>query len=209
MTAMPMFPLGSPLYPGAALALHVFEPRYRELVRDCLAADVPEFGVVMIERGSEVGGGDQRSTWGTVARMVQVGALPDGRYSVVAVGGRRLKVSTWLPDDPYPHADVEDWPEDGGDAADEERLIAAVSARVRRALALSVELGDLTEVPEMSVSADPVSASYRLGALAPIGPADRHKLLGAPGPRARLEMLEGVLDDVEALLRFRLGGAAP
>ena len=63
MAVLPMFPLGTVLLPGGVLPLHVFEPRYRQLVIDCLADDTgePEFGVTMIERGSEVGGGDQRT----------------------------------------------------------------------------------------------------------------------------------------------------
>ena len=80
-----MFPLGTVLFPGAVLPLHVFEPRYRALVRDCLAGD-REFGVVLIERGSEVGGGDVRVEVGTVARIVQVAEPPDGR---VGAGHRR------------------------------------------------------------------------------------------------------------------------
>lgn len=58
MAVMPMFPLGTVLLPGAILPLHVFEPRYQQLVRDCLDAPEHEFGVVLIDRGSEVGGGD-------------------------------------------------------------------------------------------------------------------------------------------------------
>ena len=71
----------------------------------------------MIERGWEVGGGDQRADVGVVARMVQVDALDDGRYAVVAVGTRRIRVNAWLPDDPYPLADVDDWPDEDPDAA--------------------------------------------------------------------------------------------
>jgi Lon protease-like protein len=203
-----MFPLGSPLLPGAVLPLHVFEPRYRQLVQDCLAADEPEFGVVMIERGSEVGGGDQRTGWGTVARMLQVAETPDGRYAVVAVGTRRLRVQAWLPDDPYPVADVDDWPDDDPDEPGLVERVAAVHARVRSALALAIELGDLAADPDPPISDDPLLASYHLCALAPIGDADRHRLLGAPGPGARLDLLDGMLDDVEALLQFRLRDAS-
>ena len=67
-----MFPLGSVLFPHAVLPLHVFEPRYLALVERCLAGD-QEFGVVLIERGSEVGGGDVRFSVGTVTRIVQIG----------------------------------------------------------------------------------------------------------------------------------------
>ncbi len=90
MSVMPMFPLGSVLLPGGLLPLHVFEPRYRQMVIDCLQEDgTPEFGQTLITHGREAGGGDQRADIGTVAQMVQVDALDDGRYAVVAVGVRR------------------------------------------------------------------------------------------------------------------------
>ena len=63
-TRLPMLPLSAVLFPHTAMPLHVFEPRYRELMRDCLEGD-RRFGVVLIERGSEVGGGDTRARLGT------------------------------------------------------------------------------------------------------------------------------------------------
>ncbi|MGZ4700329.1 MAG: LON peptidase substrate-binding domain-containing protein, partial [Ilumatobacteraceae bacterium] len=72
MIIVPMFPLGTVLLPGVVLPLHVFEPRYQQLVRDCLDASEHEFGVVLIDRGSEVGGGDSRLPIGVIARLVQV-----------------------------------------------------------------------------------------------------------------------------------------
>src|ERR1700704_3085588 len=136
MAVLPMFPLGSVLFPSLVLPLNVFEPRYRALVHDCLAGD-PEFGVVLIERGSEVGGGDVRSRVGTVARIVQVGELPDGRFTLLTVGTRRVVVARWLPDDPFPLAEVRDWPDDG---ATDGPAIDAVVSRLRRVLALKTEL---------------------------------------------------------------------
>ena len=78
MPVTAMFPLGTVLLPGGVLPLQVFEPRYRQMVRDLLADDSrpPEFGVVMIERGSEVGGGDARSTVGTLAQIADIRARP-------------------------------------------------------------------------------------------------------------------------------------
>src|SRR5687768_12766401 len=105
-----MFPLGTVLLPTAVIPLHVFEPRYRALVHDCLAAD-REFGIVLIARGSEVGGGDDRTDVGVVARIVEAVELPDGRWAIGAVGVDRIRVRTWLADDPYPRADVEAWPD--------------------------------------------------------------------------------------------------
>ena len=105
-----MFPLGSVLFPSLVLPLHVFEERYRTLMRHVLDGD-HEFGVCLIERGSEVGGGDFRSGIGTVATVQEAAELPDGRWAVVTVGTRRIRVERWLDDDPYPRAVVEDHPD--------------------------------------------------------------------------------------------------
>lgn len=212
MAIMPMFPLGSVLLPGAVLPLHVFEPRYRQLVQDCLASPDHEFGVALIERGFEVGGGDFRSMVGTVARLVQVAELEDGRYALVTVGIRRIRVNAWLPDDPYPRADVDDWPDDwsndesssaefSGELAER---IAATWARVRRVNALAAELGDVHADATTVISDDPLVASYHLSALAPFGPADQQRLLAARGPSERIDLLAAALDDTEALQQFRL-----
>ena len=214
MTIIAMFPLGSVLVPGAVLPLHVFEPRYRQLVQDCLESSEHEFGVTLIERGHEVGGGDFRSMVGTMARVVQVAELADGRYALVTVGTRRIRVRSWLPDDPYPMADVDDWPDDDwadDDLADDDESsndlgeqIEASFSRVRRLNALASELG-LEAVDVMAtISDDPLTATYELTNLAPIGPSDRQRLLEAAGPRQRLSLLTEALGDVEALLQFRL-----
>jgi len=210
---MPMFPLGSVLLPGAVLPLHVFEQRYRVLVRDCLAADDHEFGVTMIERGSEVGGGDQRMSVGTIARMIQVAELTDGRYALVCVGTRRIRVKQWLPDDPYPIADVEDWPDEDapGDDGPSMALAAQLNdaeSRVRRVAALATELGDSCVDGTSTISDDPLLATYHLAAIAPIGPADTYRLLCAESPMQRLAILDDVLDDVEAVLSFRMAASA-
>lgn len=204
MATMPMFPLGSVLLPGAVLPLHVFEPRYRELVKDCLATIDHEFGVVLIERGVEVGGGDFRCMIGTVARLIQVAELEDGRYALVTVGTRRLRVREWLRDDPYPQADVEDWPDEDTDDPMLDDRVAAAWARVRRMNALAAELGDAHADATVEISSDPLVASYHLSALAPLGPADQQRLLAARGPAERLDLLDTALDDADALQQFRL-----
>lgn len=206
-SAMPMFPLGSVLLPGGILPLHVFEPRYRQLVEDCLRRDTPEFGVTLIERGSEVGGGDQRTDVGTVARIVQVGRLPDGRYAVVAVGHRRIRVREWLPDAPYPRAHVDDWPDDGFDTVPQGwvDLVEGAVRRIRRVRALAAELGDLPAVDDPDLPVGVSEVSHALVDRAPLGPADRQALLAEPHPAARVDALVRALDDLEAVLRFRLG----
>jgi Lon protease-like protein len=199
-----MFPLGTVLFPGEYLPLHVFEPRYRTLVHDCLKGS-PEFGVVLIERGSEVGGGDSRLAIGTIARMVEAVELPDGRFALNCAGTRRVRVRQWLDDDPYPRADIEDWKDedvatfDAGDLAPVERTL-------RRVLALAAEAGDAVAPLGTEISDDPVLATYHLSALAPVGPVDRYRLLTRSGPSERMALLSTLLADAEELLALRLRG---
>lgn len=200
-----MFPLGTVLLPHAHLPLHIFEPRYRALVKDCLAGD-GEFGVVLIERGHEVGGGDVRFGVGTVARIVQTAELPDGRWLVDAVGTERFRISEWLPDDPYPLALVEPL-DDGPDADDEKEAAerrAAVERLLRQVLAMQVEMGFPAPSAVRSLEEDPATAAFEAALLSPLGPMDCQKILEAPGTLARLTLLETMLDDARDLLSRRI-----
>jgi hypothetical protein len=196
-----MFPLGTVLFPTMVLPLHVFEPRYRALVDDCVAGD-GEFGVTLIERGSEVGGGDVRTDVGTVARIVQVERFDDGRFAVAAVGTRRIRVERWLADDPYPRAEVIDWDDLGPAVA----ALDDADALFRRALALAAELGEAPAPLDVELADDPAVATFQIGALAPIGPLDRQALLATERSDDRVTLLVEQLTDVVELLRARLGG---
>jgi Lon protease-like protein len=204
-----MFPLGTVLLPFAHLPLHIFEPRYRALVKDCLAGD-GEFGVVLIERGQEVGGGDVRFGVGTVARIVQTAELPDGRWLVDAVGTHRFRVTEWLPEDPYPQAMVEtlvDEPDDSGADAEAAERRTAVERRLRQVLALQIELGFPAPSAVRTLDEDPAAAAYEAALLSPIGPMDAQKVLEAPGTVARLALMETLLDDARDLLARRIAEA--
>src|SRR3954452_19561092 len=203
MAVMPMFPLGTVLLPGMVLPLHVFEPRYQQLVRDCLDAAPHEFGVVLIDRGSEVGGGDTRSDIGVVAEMLQVVALEGNRFALVAVGTRRVRVLEWLADDPYPRADVEDWLD--GDATCSYERLSATAGRARRCAGLAVEMGDRAMVPEGELTGDLSADSFIVAGISPLGPADQYAVLCATNPSERLDLIDELLDGVEAGFRFRLG----
>ncbi len=196
-----MFPLGTVLLPGSILPLHVFEPRYRRMVDDCLAGP-REFGVALITRGREVGGGDARAMVATVARIAQHRRLDDDRRFVLAVGLRRVRVDEWLADDPYPRALVTDWPDDEHHV--EPGRIEHVAGLVRGTIALAEQLGEAVGDVESVIVDDPSYASYQLAALAPLGPFDQLAMLNAPGPAARLDALEQAVADVWAGLRFRL-----
>lgn len=204
MTATPMFPLGTVVFPHVAVPLRVFEPRYRQLTRDCLAG-AREFAVVLIERGSEVGGGDQRSDLGTLTSIVDAQEAPDGQWSLLAVGTRRVRVTRWLPDDPYPRAELEDLGDGAWDAAADEAFVAA-ERTVRRALALLAELGEPAAPVHVELAAERFVAAWQLAAISPLGPLDRQRLLAIDGPTERLGRLAELVDEECAVLAHRLAG---
>jgi Lon protease-like protein len=103
-----LFPLGGVvLFPDMQLPLHVFEPRYQQLTEECLEEDEP-FGVLLLRSGAEVADVEaQPYAIGTTAHIRQSEPLGGGRMSLLAVGGKRFKVHTFLHDRPYPSAEVE------------------------------------------------------------------------------------------------------
>ncbi len=201
-----MFPLGTVLLPGSGIPLHVFEPRYRQMVQDVLAADGPPlFGQVLITHGQETGGDDQRAEVGVEAEMTSIRALDGGRYGFVAVGRRRVRIVEWLPDDPYPRARVEVWDDAANDTpADAAARIATLHDRILEVLVLAQRVQPFEMPPTVDLPDDPSAGSFLLAALAPIGQADRLRMLAAEGVGSRLDGLAEALDDVEAMLQFRL-----
>jgi Lon protease-like protein len=103
---LPLFPLHVVLFPGRPLPLHLFEPRYRQMLQDCMQGDC-RFGVVAIRAGREVGGCAEIFDVGTVARIEKVTELPDGRYDILTRGVTRFRVLHLLPGTPYLSARVE------------------------------------------------------------------------------------------------------
>ncbi|AWB94247.1 peptidase S16 [Aeromicrobium chenweiae] len=182
-----MFPLGSVLFPAMPLPLRVFEDRYLQMLQDVLARESAEFGVVLIERGHEVGGGEQRFSTGTVAQVVEVGPA-DGFVSLVAQGGRRFEVVEWLPDDPYPRALVRllpalEWDEQWRDRRDEvEELVRVTMARIS-------EFEEQRWSSTIGLADEPLAALWQLAAIAPVGAYDQVSLLQATS-------VEGLLDAV-------------
>lgn len=204
----PMFPLQSALLPGETLPLNIFEPRYAQLVRDCVASPDPAFGVVLISRGQEVGGGDIRSDVGALARITEYADLGEGQYQLLALVGERIRVSEWLPDDPYPRAVVTAWPDEPGpDVGPErisvvvdailglfERVIEARGGRLRSdALAVDEEIAD-----------DPSRHIYALASRVPMGQADRYAVLAAPTLAERVTVLSDAIETVTAMVEFQL-----
>jgi Lon protease-like protein len=204
MRSLPMFPLGTVLMPHMVLPLHIFEPRYRTMFKDIID-DEREFGVVQIARGHEVGGGEVRADIGTIARILQAEELDDGRWLAVTVGTQRIRVIDWLPDDPYPQAQVIVLAEDGVDSgvgASRDALLP----RVRRLLALRSELGDETAPSTFELADELAMSCWQLLVLTPMEDWDRYRLLATDGWDQRLATFAAILTDLEETGRLELHG---
>lgn len=205
MRELPMFPLGTVLLPHMVLPLHVFEPRYRALLHDVLPGD-REFGVVRVREGSEVGGGDRRDDVGTIARVLQAQELDDGRWVIVTVGTRRIRIERWLEDAPYPRALVHELAEDGIDATGIAQR-DGLARRLRRLLAQRAELG-LEAAPSTFEIADDVATScWQLIVLAPLDVLATQQLLATDGWDQRLGTLDRLLVPLESGAALGLSGA--
>ena len=177
MPVLPMFPLGSVLLPAMPLPLRIFEQRYLKLLGDLVASEKPEFGVVLIERGKEVGGGEKRMSIGTIASVTEIGTTQEF-LGLESFGSQRFRVNAWLPDDPYPLADVELLP----DLIWDDSLLPAkahLETKVRQLLAFVSEFGSLQFVADIEFSDDPMDACWQMAGVLPVGPLDQLDLLSS------------------------------
>ena len=153
---LPLFPLNTVLCPGIALPLHIFEERYRALVRHCLESSSP-FGIVMIREGREVGTGAISFTGiGTVAEIRDAGRYEDGRYDLLVVGTKRFEIRRVLSGRrPYLVAEVEVLDEELGDAATSNRLAMRATRRFVTYLELlQPRSGETTEEIDVRVEVE-------------------------------------------------------
>ncbi len=196
-----MFPLGSVLFPYMPLSLRLFEERYIVMLSRVLQDEASEFGVVLIERGQEVGGGEKRFEVGTVARIVQLEAA-EGFIGLAAEGRARIAIDEWLDDDPYPRAIVRELPDLEWDDS-LQPLRDRAEQLVRRTLAMASEFLDASWSPDVELSEDPVAHAWQLAAISPLGPLDQVALLGSD---TMSELLEGI---IEHTLGVELALASP
>lgn len=196
-----MFPLGTALLPGCPLPLQIFEPRYLMMLQDIAGAD-GRFGVVLIERGFEVGGGDQRFSIGTVATIDQLRPA-DGRVRLLARGGDRFEIVRWLPDDPYPRAEVRllpplEW------SCEHTSALADTERTVRRALVVMSEYRADLWSSDVELSEDPVIRGWQLAGIAPLGPLDQLALLRSSSVGELLERTARLTKESLDLLPLQL-----
>jgi len=176
---LPLFPLGTVLFPGSFLPLHIFEPRYRLLVRRCIEGTRP-FGIVLIRSGSEVGGAAEPHGIGTVARIVAVSPLPDGRSYVVTHGERRFALEGVVSDaEPYLVGRVRylDEPEGDGVAERVAEALDALGGYLLAVLAVTEDERAERALAEGLKDAGPVDVAYRIAGSLAVDAAERQSLL--------------------------------
>ena len=175
---LPLFPLGTVLYPGLLLPLHVFEERYRQLVRDLLARPEPRtFGVIAIREGRETGPDGIRTLHeiGCTTTLRQVKAHDDGRYDLVTIGTQRFLLSSTNDAKPYLQGEVELLAETVGDETGAALAAKSVQDAFRTYLGALAERG-VTQVSAPDLPDDPVMLSYLVGRV------DGHRSARQAGP---------------------------
>lgn len=195
---VPIFPLNSVMFPGVSTPLHVFEDRYRALVRDLLAVPEPAdrvFGIVAIREGYEVGEHSLHSSHrvGTLVQVTEHQALPDGRYDIEVVGRERIRVRELLTDGEYLRAEV-DRIDDAEPASSPEAVLEADRARAAFA-EYRERLAELRGGPvlEGDLPGDPAYLSYGLAATCLLTLGQRQALLESPDAATRLRQLRRLL----------------
>jgi hypothetical protein len=200
---LPLFPLGTVLYPGLVLPLHIFEDRYRQLVRDLLAGPEPQqFGVIAIREGRETGASGVSALFeiGCTATLRQVDRHDDGRYDLVTVGTQRFRLISLNDSQPYLQGEVDLLDEDAGDQAAAGLAATAVQEAFLGYLTALAERGGATiSVPELPD--EPVLLSYLVAASLIAELPDKQDLLAEPDAARRLSAERALLARETTMLR--------
>lgn len=188
---IPLFPLNTVLFPGGPLPLRIFEPRYVDMVRNCLR-ERRSFGVVLIRAGSEVGAVADVAEIGTSAHIADFYQLPDGLLGIACVGERKFRVQRrWVQDDGLNRAEIEWIPEESSVEVPGE--YQHLSQLLRRVLP---ELGDFYRSVTKRFD-DATWVGYRLSEILPIALQDKQQCLEIDDPVARLARLSPLIRRVD------------
>jgi uncharacterized protein len=208
---LPLFPLGTVLYPGLLLPLHVFEERYRQFVRDLLAGPEPRtFGVIAIREGRETGPNGILALHevGCTATVRQVTELDDGRYDLVTVGTQRFLLTGTDDTKPYLQGEVELLAEETGDESGAVLAARSVQDAFRAYLGALAERG-VTQVSVPELPDDPILLSYLVAASMVIDLRDKQALLAEPDALRRLVTERMLLSRETTMLRTLTATPAP
>jgi len=203
---LPIFPLNVVAFPGMTVPLHIFEERYRALVRHLLT--VPDrkdrlFGIVAIREGYEVGNHEARSMYrtGCVMQLTAVEEYDDGRFDIAVVGRHRMRVISTDTAGPFLQAEVEHLAPEGeatGPATAHEAVRALATFESYRGLvaALTGQEVDVGKLPR-----DPELLSFALAAACPLTLAERQRLLESATTQGRLELLRRLMHEEQRVMR--------
>jgi len=203
MSRLRLFPLNTVLFPGAVLNLHIFEPRYKQMVSECLEGG-EAFGVCLIRDGDEAGDSDVMPyEVGTTAEIGDVTQLENGRYYISTVGRRRFRVERVIAREPFLMVDVSYLPEDEiDDAVAVETLAREIREVFNDYLRLLVEFSGMhadVEFPD-----DPVDASFLIGDALQVADSMKQRLLELSSTEQRLTVELGFLRRLLPQLRALL-----
>ncbi|HET9030960.1 MAG TPA: LON peptidase substrate-binding domain-containing protein [Candidatus Aquilonibacter sp.] len=200
-----LFPLNAVLFPGAVLNLHIFEPRYKQLINECLEAG-EGFGVVLIAKGAEAG--DPNVTphaIGSIAEIVDVQPLPFGRYFISTIGRERFRITDIVSREPYLLVDVEELPEEPSPSDDVAEVLPTVRTLFDQYLDMLVEFSgqeNSVELPD-----DAQGTSFLIGDTLQVAEAVKQRLLELNDTKSRLcaerDFLERLLPQLRRLLERR------
>jgi Lon protease-like protein len=208
---LPLFPLGTVLFPGMLLPLHIFEDRYKELVRDLLDGPEPRrFGVIAIKKGRETGVEGVSSLYevGCTATLRETEGNDDGGYEVVAVGTQRFRLDALDESRAYLQGEVEFLAEDEGDSAAAGRAAHLVAGAFQAYLDVLTAQG-LAQVNVPEVPEEPVLLSYLVAASMIIDLPDRQALLAQPDSLSRLTAERAMLVRETTMLQTLTARPAP
>jgi len=195
---LPLFPLHVVLFPGRPLPLHVFEPRYRELLDECLAGD-RRFGVIAIRYGRTEQGGADVYDVGTVAEIVRVERLDDGRSNIVTRGAERFRIRRLLRDASYLRAEVDMLDEQPADPT-----VAPLVAALRSQLELYLRAIGAGEQLAGRLPSKPAALAWLAACAAELHLSEQQQLLEIDSLTERLRATMIFLRREQSLLR-RLG----
>lgn len=220
----PMFPLGSAFLPGEPVPLRVFESRYIAMARDLLAADTDlmRFGTVLISRGSEVGGSDERRSYGVHVVVDRMSATEETGYAILGIATEVIRVDEWLEDDPYPRARVSVI--DDKCASSIASLASRTAVAAQRARLVIQQICEVEGVVVDDGWNDPLArtaagqwisdatedslrtAVWLVARSLPVGAEDRFGFLSAPTVDERVRRVEEAIAHIAEIAAFRQGG---
>jgi Lon protease-like protein len=204
--SLPLFPLNTVLFPGQVLPLHVFEPRYRQMIATCIEHGAP-FGVALIQDGKEVGGPAKPYEVGTTARITQVERLDDGRFNIISVGELRFRINAMRQtSDGYLRADVTLWPWLPSDENATRTLVTSVQGRLRRYMELlSQAAGVSLDVASDDLPQQAAALACLTAIALQVEPVEKQDLLTSPSIESMLSKEVGLLQREARVLQVMLG----